>query len=142
MRAIVTIGVSGCGASSWASYFEYQNYPHWVNISRKAGRLAVSDRAELDKEALVTQWCKDAIVAAAFSGKGVVISDTNLNPVSRRAVLKRLKRLGYEIEIKEFPISYENFIEKCQSKGVLSERTMMLQWVQWQDYMKEKNERV
>ena len=45
------------------------------------------------------------------TNKNIVISDTNLNTKYRNILIENLKELGYDVEIKEFDISWK---EACR----------------------------
>lgn len=91
-KIILTVGISNSGKSTWARNFINEN-PHFVDINRDDMRIAFfcdGDRGKYNEyrfskhnEGLVTEIAQLRAEHAIKHGKGVIISDTNLNPKSR-----------------------------------------------------------
>ena len=119
MQAILTVGVSASGKSTWAEQFiaEQVNPRQWHNSNRDEIRwslLGAEDWSKWDwkREKEVTQIQRNALAQAAFEGKNVIVSDTNLNQKFRNDLCEYLKSLGYgSIEEKMFPVGFE---EACK----------------------------
>jgi predicted kinase len=128
MRAIVTVGVSASGKSTWARNFIHDRFKNdgerWVDINRDWERGCVlfdKTQGQVDKlvwrlwkwkwEDEVTRRCDAQLQKAAAERKNVVISDTNLNRGRREALVHKLEELGYEVELKHFTVSFE---EACK----------------------------
>ena len=119
MKAIVTVGVSASGKTSFAESFlqEGDNKASWVNINRDDIRwelLGVKDWSKWNwkREKEVTSIQRASLAKAASEGKNVIVSDTNLNPKFRNDLLEYLHSLGYAtVTQKVFTVSFE---EACK----------------------------
>ena len=121
MLAIITIGISASGKSTFAKEWVKEDPNGRVEINRDTIR---KDLFENDKgvpngktfewanwhwkrEKEVTSVAEQLIAHHGFVGRDIIISDTNLN-ADRNMILKgKLEAIGYEVEFKEFPISIE-----------------------------------
>ena len=115
MRAIITIGISASGKSTFAA--------EWIRM--QSNRIEInrdSIRKELvEKDGKVWSWknwswkredeVTDIVVGlisyAKSNGKNIIVSDTNLSEKTRTGLVSRLQAHGYDVEIKEFPIDIE-----------------------------------
>lgn len=120
MKAIVTIGVSASGKTTWA---ESQKGFHIVsrdNIRREIlddeGKISFSENLwskwNFKREKEVTQIYWDKIESLSNNGRDVILADTNLNPSRREEMKRRLESLGYEVEFKQFDIDYETAVKR------------------------------
>lgn len=149
MKAIVTIGISASGKTTFAEQLCHED-ASWVNVNRDDARYAISldfknfgwqkYKFSKENENKVTEMCDSLIEHAAENGVNVIISDTNLNPKFRNKLLAKLGNLGYEVEIKEFPITLEEAWKRDQFRGKLSvgRDVIYKQWQQWLDYKGER----
>lgn len=111
---IITVGVPCSGKSTYAKELCDED-DSFVEINRDWIRHNVvcpgSDwstyKFTKKREQDVTQVQEEMIMDAFGKGKSVIISDTNLNEKTRNKLIKVADDLGYEVEIKEFPISLE-----------------------------------
>jgi len=81
---IVSIGLPGCGKTTWAMDFIKHN-PEYYNFNRDDMRLMLQGRGRYNKftkvrENVVTDIMQHGVEAALKEGKSVIISDTNLDP--------------------------------------------------------------
>lgn len=121
MKAILTIGVSASGKSTWADEFVKAN-PSYQKIERDCIRKGIMFQKGydgLDWSKWKFQWEKDVtreherlIDVAIQNGRDIVVSDTNLNPKTRASLTRRFKEAGYEVEERMFPISYEEAVTR------------------------------
>lgn len=128
MQAIITVGVSASGKSTWARNFIHDRTTNageqWVDINRDWERrciLVEKSQGQIDRlvwrhwkwkwEDEVTQRCEARLAEAAAAQKSVVISDTNLNRDRRTALKHKLEALGYDVEYKFFSVTFE---EACR----------------------------
>lgn len=121
-KAIVTIGISASGKTTWARK-QAQKDPSYTVVGRDDIRAMLMgstdgtvdwDRWQWKREKEVTAIQKKLIKQAAESGQNVIIADTNLNSKYlgemvdtnefRGGLLEFLHKLGFEIEFKEFDI--------------------------------------
>lgn len=149
MKAIITVGISGSGKTTWAEE-KCRKDKNWVNINRDNIRFMLTGAGangwngyKFNKsiEAMVTSIQDDVLSAARAEGKNVIISDTNLNPHYRLGLVEGLKHsLGCEVEIKEFPIDLMEAIKRDRFRGNFSvgRDVIFKQWQQWLDYTGRK----
>lgn len=145
MKATITVGISGSGKSTWA-----EQQPNAFEINRDKLRWQVtgcigwagdnaykfSSKVETD----VTNIAEGHLIAVAKMGEDVIISDTNLNPKFRQKLIATCQGLGYTVEIKEFPISFQEALERDKERGIFSigEQVLKRQWEQWIKYNEEQ----
>jgi len=156
LEAIITVGISGSGKSTWARDF-CEGHPNWVEINRDNIRSLLCEPeafnedlgvVELDwskykftkkNEQVVTEICNDEMAKACEAGKNIVISDTNLNPKYRLPLIEKLESWGYEVGIKEFPITLEEAWERDSSRKFgVGKKVLYQQWQQWLTYTDRK----
>lgn len=153
MKAIITVGVSSSGKSTWAAqqWDSKQDYPVKV-INRDSTRWTLSgkmgwngpNKYRFDKEIekAVTECNYTRMLDAAADQQDIIISDTNLNPIFRERLIQSLQVFGYEVEIKEFPISFQEACRRDAQRGIFSvgEGVLMKQWEMWVKYHQDKGE--
>ena len=153
MKAILTVGVSGSGKSTWAKSCLSCGWDKFIKvINRDDARWEYSGRRGWNGpnaysfnnriEAHVTARNHDKMVRAALEGLDIIIADTNLNPKTRNKLIRQCQELGYEVEIKEFPISFPEALRRDKGRGIFSvgEEVLKKQWEQWINYHMEKLE--
>lgn len=113
MKAIITVGVSASGKTTWAEKWCKEN--GWVNINRDDIRqlLFGNDyKFSKENEHIVTEYQRFDIKECAKKGKNIVISDTNLNKGRNKMLVGFLEHLGYNVEFKEFYVDLKEAIER------------------------------
>ena len=148
MQAILTVGVSASGKSTWAEQFisEQVNPRQWHNSNRDEIRwnlLGAEDWSKWNwkREKEVTQIQRNALAQVAFEGKNVIVSDTNLNPKFRNDLCEYLQSLGYSSVVqKVFPVSFEEACKRdtARPNGV-GYSVIAKQMEQMNEYMKAFN---
>lgn len=130
MKAIITVGIPASGKSTWANQYCLSENSNAVNINRDDIRGDLFNNGypidwstykfSKGKENKVTEEVWDSIHTAASNKNDLVISDTNLNPDRVESMIMRLNELGYECEVKLFPISFEEACKRdaARSNGV------------------------
>lgn len=110
MKAIITIGCSASGKSTWAS--KQVNY---VDINRDEFRKQVLVSKHINPHNInmwslwdfkweneVTKFVDDEIEKCVKHMDNIIISDTNLNISRRNKLNEKLTKLGYTVEYKVF----------------------------------------
>lgn len=120
MKAIVTVGISASGKTTWANQFAQEN--GWEIVCRDNSRIAIHERDnetpftwkdwDWKKESEVTERCKWIIDLCSKEGKNLIVADTNLNKHFREKMIRLLEEKGYEVEIKVFDIFLEDAIKR------------------------------
>ena len=122
MKAIITVGVSASGKTTWAKKFVEEN-PEYIIVCRDDLRKEYYEKTHQNQtfswkvwnmkwEKKITAMVWDSIGRHAEAGNDIIIADTNLNKDRLKNLKSSLEELGYsDIEIKEFTISFE---EACK----------------------------
>lgn len=125
MKAIVTVGCSGSGKSTFAEELsKRENYSIVERDQhRKNMQLVLSGGIQnpnanfwstwnwkLEKD--ITESVRESIQFLAKMGKDIIVSDTNLNKKFREEMVSFLESLGYEVEIKIFFLEYAKLLER------------------------------
>lgn len=152
MKAIITAGVSGSGKTTFAN--EICAEENYVNINRDDTRWGITGKLGWNgpnaykfssfTEKMVTSFNAKLIADAWLKGLDIIISDTNLNPVFRNKLIDNLNGVGYEVIIKEFPISFQEACRRDKERGVFAvgEAVLEKQWEGWVSYHAAKGEGV
>jgi len=122
MHAIITVGVSASGKSTWAEKHCAAEPYQWhesnrdeirkIIFSELHGSLPFSwKKWNWKHEGRVTEIQWHQIKSAAENKLNVIVSDTNLNSNRRAEMQAKLERLGYTVTIKTFPVSFD---EACR----------------------------
>ena len=146
MKAIITVGISASGKSTWATEKMIESGSRWFITCRDDLRWTVSGvigwkdykfNKKTEKE--VTELQEAQIKFLATDKHDIIIADTNLNPKTRNRLIDLCTSLGYEVEIKEFPITLEEAWKRDQFRGVFSvgRDVIYKQWQQWLEYKGE-----
>lgn len=148
MKAIITVGISGSGKSTFAESLVSSGHD-WAESNRDDIRFDTILEAEVRdwskykfskaNENRVTQLQKDGWQFCAALGLNLIVSDTNLNKGRREELVRTLEGLGYEVEIKDFPISWEEACarDSLRHNGV-GKAVLYKQWLQWNEYIGRK----
>lgn len=152
MKCIITVGISNSGKSTFAENLQHTDGDNstWVIINRDSTRWGLSGREgwngpnaykfHSSVEDAVTEVNAQKMYDAAIESRDIIIADTNLNPKTRNKLIKQCEELGYEVEIKEFPISLQEACKRDATRGIYSvgEAVLMKQWSAWVKYHEEK----
>jgi predicted kinase len=144
MKAIITVGISASGKTTWAK--EYAKANKAIISNRDDMRFALTGSTgwgdyKWDKkiESIVTNQQINLAMVASKVGKDLIVADTNLNADYRTPLVANLKDLGYEVEIKDFPITLEESWKRDSLRGNGVGRDVIYkQWQQWLKYVGRK----
>lgn len=146
------MGISASGKSTWADIESLREQFGCKIINRDSTRWELSGKLgwngdnaykfNKETEKAVTSVNLQKIHDAATKGFNIIISDTNLNEINRRGLEECCAELGYEVEIKEFPISFQEACKRDAQRGIFSvgEAVLTKQWEQWIKYHEEKQQ--
>lgn len=134
MKAIITVGVSASGKTTWAKAhaqvtgalisnrddlrFSMTGADDWTQYTfHHKLEKAISGMQDLQAR------------SAALMGRDFILSDTNLSRGKNAIWVQMLQGLGYEVEIKMFDISLEEAIarDKARAKSV-GEKIIRMQY--------------
>jgi predicted kinase len=119
MRAIVTVGISASGKTTWVNDL-IETEKGWRDINRdwirfnvvKPGANWSNYKFNNANEKEVTRIQGQMIMESWAAGENIVISDTNLNPTTRQGLINRLRELGYTVDLKVFHVTYETALKR------------------------------
>lgn len=136
MKAIITVGISGSGKTTFAEELAAKD-PSWDIICRDDIRFPDGNRDyynyrfKRSKENRVTEVVNNLIEMSARHGRNVIIADTNLNNDRRFDLELKLTTIGYEVETKFFDVPLQEAIKRDrQRKGGVGEGVILRQWLQ------------
>jgi len=141
MKAVVTIGISASGKSTFAREWAKKN--NAVITNRDDLRFSLTGAKDWSEykfnkhtEKLITSIQHDTINLAAVAKKDIIVADTNLNKTYRDKLIELLTTLGYEVEIKTFPITLEEAWKRdsLRANGV-GHHVIYRQYQQWLEYV-------
>jgi len=150
-RAIITVGISASGKTTWANEFvlaEIMRGQNWAIICRDNARSKILFDANLITQADYVDWEKwnwkweenvnriidMEFITAVAEGKNIIIADTNLNP---KYILSWIEKFhfNYEVEIREFPISFEEACKRdAKRPNGVGVPVIARQWEAWLTY--------
>jgi len=150
MKAIITVGVSASGKTTWAQNFAHvESSKHWEVLSRddvRRSMLETRHSRKLGHGELWKMWkWKDegdvsAIIdshIAEFAARKInlILADTNLSFNYRNILINKLVSLGYEVECKDFPVTFEEACKRDAGRpdGV-GHSVIWKQYKQWYEY--------
>lgn len=146
MRAIVTVGVSASGKSTWASELIAQEAAKniiWQRIERDCIRKGIliekGIAADLEWDKWKLKWEKEVneradimLEVAAQSRTNVIFSDTNLNEARLKSLVQKLQGFGYTVDVRQFPISFEEAVKRdTKRKNGVGVSALATQFEQW-----------
>jgi predicted kinase len=140
-KMIITVGVSGSGKSTFAKELVKQG---WKEINRDWWRFTLFTNGVYDwslykftkaREKEVTKECLTDFDWARTFGLNVVISNTNLTPKTLQSWIDKGNAAGYEVEVKYFPITFEEMLKRNEKRGALAvgREVLIQQWDKWLD---------
>lgn len=140
MKAFLTVGISASGKTTWAQELVAQGFRDinrdWIRFNIvKPGANWSNYKFNKANENEVTKIQGQMIMESYAAGENIIISDTNLNASTCQGLINKLRDLGYNVEIKSFPIHYETALKRdnLRANGVGSQ-VIYRQWQSWNDY--------
>lgn len=141
MKAWITVGISASGKTHWTQEQDAVDINRdWIRFNIIApGTDWGSYKFNKTKENEVTKIQEQMVMDALEKGQDVVISDTNLNPVTRTKWIQLLTILGYEVEIKEFDVDLETAYKRDSlRKNGVGQNVIYSQYQKWLEYKGRK----
>ena len=137
-KLVCTIGISGSGKTTWAESLGVE----WYNINRDNHRFKLfcdgkHDRSlykfTKERENQVTSRCNDDFNWAVHRELNIVVSNTNLNQKDITYWQEKAESVGYEFEVKYFPITFEDALKRDSKRGALAvgREILIQQWHKW-----------
>ena len=149
-KLIITVGVSASGKTTWVKSLNEVELFNMININKDDIRFNIIKPGGNWKtynpkgnEVKVIQFQVALAQSAVSSGDGIIISDTNLKPGTRNFWEKFAHKNGYNFEVKEFPISLEEAIERdSKRENSVGEDAIRKQYKLWLEYLESKETKV
>lgn len=137
-KLICTVGISGSGKTTWAESLGVE----WYNINRDNHRFKLFCDGKHDwslykftkeRENQVTSRCNDDFNWAVYRELNIVVSNTNLNQKDITYWKEKAESVGYEFEVKYFPITLTEALKRDKKRRALSvgQDVLFDQWQKW-----------
>jgi predicted kinase len=145
-KLTITVGVSASGKTTWVESLTDEELYNTVNLNRDDIRFNMIRPGGTWKtynpngnEAVAKRFqLRLAQLAVSFWAR-IIVSDTNLKSIDREFWRQFAKNNGYDFEIKEFPISLEEAIERdSKRKNSVGEEVIRNQYKLWLEYLESK----
>lgn len=145
-KLTITVGVSASGKTTWVESLTDEELYNTVNLNRDDIRFNMIRPGGTWKtynpngnEAVAKRFqLRLAQLAVSFWAR-IIVSDTNLKSIDREFWRQFAKNNGYDFEIKEFPISLEEAIERdSKRKNSVGEEAIRNQYKLWLEYLESK----
>lgn len=145
-KCILTLGISSSGKTTWA---EQQGLPIVCRDDYRRAAVGVGEKDNLWRyydfkkhEKSVDEACKALIHFHVMAKIDFIIADTNLNPKYREPLVQALKNSGYDVEIKEFSISFEEAVKRdLKRRDTVGKDVIYKQWQQWIQYLNDTGQK-
>lgn len=134
-KLILTIGISGSGKTEWAEEYIRHN-PNTVNIGRDVFRFDESNmyhpgEAEVSFRQLV------AFTNAVRDGSDIIVTDTNLNPVTRYKWYLRVLQHNLELECVVFNTHFVQLFQNPSAIMQLPDYVLYKQSPKFSEFLRE-----
>ena len=113
MKAIVTVGLPGCGKSTYAEGLDGKYVE--INLD-KCREIVNGDAADQSNIQQVIAYRDSMIEQAAKLHADIIVSDTNLHPEFRKGLISDLKKLGYKVTLTHFTTSLETCMKRNKNR--------------------------
>lgn len=143
-KCVLTVGISASGKTTWA---EQQNIPILCRDDIRKDLLVITgvmmscdnlwrhyDFKKYEGE-IQKHWDIQFLYYTSRD-RDFIIADTNLNPKYRLPLIDKLQKAGYDVEVKEFPISFEEAVKRdLKRRDSVGKDVIYKQWQQWVQYL-------
>jgi len=134
-KLILTIGISGSGKTEWAEEYIRHN-PNTVDIGRDVFRFDESNmyhpgEAEVSFRQLV------AFTNAVRDGSDIIVTDTNLNPVTRYKWYLRVLQHNLELECVVFNTHFIQLFQNPSAIMQLPDYVLYKQSPKFSEFLRE-----
>lgn len=146
LKAILTIGASASGKTTWSREFVKASEDKWTIIERDEIRFKLFAHQNGDRDWRAYKFTKarektvqeeeiKLIEAASNLGENIILSETHLNAKTRSANKVLLESYGYEVSFKEFDVPLDElWARDAQRYGGVGHTVIWKQWLQWLEY--------
>lgn len=140
MKATITVGISASGKTTWAR--EEALKTGAIITNRDDLRFSLTGAKDWSQykfnrkvENTISMLQIETMKLAVSYGNDLIIADTNLNRVRRLEWVDTLKKNGFTVEIKSFPVALEEALRRdsLRANGV-GKHVIYRQWKQWLEF--------
>jgi predicted kinase len=117
---VITVGISGCGKSTWAKAEVYRTRGKTVRLNRDDMRAMLFPGVEWNRsnENIVKNWQVEGVRQALQSGRNVIVDDTNCIRQTRQKWEDLAQQLHVKFRIVTFNVDAKECIERDKARGV------------------------
>jgi predicted kinase len=138
-QAIITIGCSASGKSTFAEDLCRRNPNEWVEVNRDNIRFKDCEKnwnkykfTKKSENKVTVEWDRQ-LDSAMSCNKNIILSDTNINEYYRSILIKKLDINGYEVIIKEFPVEFDELLRRDMHRsGSVGYEVLLRQYITYQ----------
>lgn len=134
-KLILTIGISGSGKTEWADEYIRHN-PNTVDIGRDIFRFDQTDMYR-PGETEVTFRQLMAFVNAVRDGSDVIVTDTNLSPMTRYKWYLRALQYDLKLEYIIFSTHFTHLFEDSHAIMELPDHVIHKQYPKFKEFLNE-----
>lgn len=146
-KLLLLVGVSGSGKSTYAAELVKQG---WGEVNRDKWRFTlfcdgVQDWSKYkftkEREDNVTECCNTEFDDFVTLNLNIVVSNTNLNQKDHNYWKAKAEEVGYDFEVKYFPVTLTEALKRDKRRGALSvgQEVIFDQWKKWLKITKARN---
>ena len=104
-------GLPASGKSTWAKEFVAKN-PNFIRLNKDDFRAMMGGEFSREKEEIVLSLRDDSMLYALGKNMGVIVDDTNFNPIHEESIRRIANMRKSEVEIKFFDVPLSECIER------------------------------
>lgn len=123
MKIIVLQGVPASGKSTWAREF-IKGKLDWIIVSKDSFREGKGEYWVVEHEEYIKKLEREAVRLALECHLNVIIDGTNFNPGTLGSWRDLSRLYNAELEIKKFPISFEEARRRDTERGLWGGRAV------------------
>jgi predicted kinase len=116
---VITVGISGCGKSTWAKEEVYRSRGRVVRFNRDDMRALMFPKVEYNKanENVVRNWQMEGVRQALQSGRTVIVDDTNCIRQTRQKWEELAQQMRVRFRIVSFNVDAKECIARDKARG-------------------------
>jgi predicted kinase len=120
----ITVGMSGCGKSTWAKEEVYRSRGRIVRLNRDDMRAMMFPKVEYNKsnENIVRNWQMEGARQALMAGRDVIIDDTNCIRQTRQKWEELAQAMHIKFKIVMFNTDFKTCVERDAARAVACDK--------------------
>ena len=121
---IITVGMSGCGKSTWAKEEVFRSHGRMVRFNRDDMRAMMFPKIEYNKsnENIVRNWQMEGARQALMAGRDVIIDDTNCIRNTRQKWEELAQAMHIKFRIVQFTTDFKTCVERDKARAVACDK--------------------